>query len=118
GVCPLTLDKIISASFPKSKIVPKGKNSANKRIHMFLRWMVRQNSPVDLGIWSWYPQSSLIIPLDIHVMQESINLGLIAENSKATYKTAQKLTNTLSEIFPGDPCKGDYALFGYGVDKS
>ena len=118
GVCPLHLDKIISQAFPKSKIVPKGKNSANKRIHMFLRWMVRQNSPVDLGIWSWYPQSQLIIPLDVHVMQESIKLGLLPEKSKASYKTALELTNQLSEIFPGDPCRGDYALFGYGVDKS
>ena len=117
-VCPLHLDKIISQAFPKSKIVPKGKNSANKRIHMFLRWMVRQNSPVDLGIWSWYPQSQLIIPLDVHVMQESIKLGLLPEKSKASYKTALELTNQLSEIFPGDPCRGDYALFGYGVDKS
>ena len=117
-VCPLHLDKIISQTFPKSKIVPKGKNSANKRIHMFLRWMVRQNSPVDLGIWSWYPQSQLIIPLDVHVMQESIKLGLLPEKSKASYKTALELTNQLSEIFPGDPCRGDYALFGYGVDKS
>ena len=117
-VCPLHLDKIISQAFPISKIVPKGKNSANKRIHMFLRWMVRQNSPVDLGIWSWYPQSQLIIPLDVHVMQESIKLGLLPEKSKASYKTALELTNQLSEIFPGDPCRGDYALFGYGVDKS
>ncbi len=117
-VCPLHLDKIISQTFPKSTIVPKGKNSANKRIHMFLRWMVRQNSPVDLGIWSWYPQSQLIIPLDVHVMQESIKLGLLPEKSKASYKTALELTNQLSEIFPGDPCRGDYALFGYGVDKS
>ena len=118
GVCPLHLDKIISQAFPKSKIVPKGNNSANKRIQMFLRWMVRQNSPVDLGIWSWYPQSQLIIPLDVHVMQESIKLGLLPEKSKASYKTALELTNQLSEIFPGDPCRGDYALFGYGVDKS
>src|SRR5690606_26223842 len=27
------------------------RNSAAKRINMFLRWMVRQNSPVDFGIW-------------------------------------------------------------------
>lgn len=32
----------ISAAFENCKIVPKGKNSANKRVNMFLRWMVRQ----------------------------------------------------------------------------
>ena len=47
------LHRIVSQSFPKSAIVPKGKNSANKRVNMFLRWMVRQNSPVDLGTWKW-----------------------------------------------------------------
>ena len=83
---------------------------------MFLRWMVRQNSPVDLGIWNWYNPANLIIPLDVHVIQESIKLGLLPENSKGTLKTAIELTNILKQIWPDDPCKGDYALFGLGVD--
>ena len=29
--------------------------------------------------------------------------------------TACAITSSLNEIFPGDPCKGDFALFGYGV---
>ena len=99
------LADIISQSFPKSKIVPKGKSSANKRIHMFLRWMVRQNSPVDLGLWDWYPAADLLIPLDVHVMQEGQKLGLIAEKATASRK-----------IFPDDPARADYALFGIGVD--
>lgn len=112
----LLLDSIISQAFPKSSIVPKGKNSANKRIHMFLRWMVRQNSSVDLGIWNWYSQEKLLIPLDVHVMQEGIKLGLLPENAGATKKTAIKLTNEMNEVFPGDPSRGDFALFGLGVD--
>lgn len=110
-----SLPQIISSSFPKSRIVPKGKNSANKRIHMFLRWMVRQNSPVDIGIWSWYPQSELLIPLDVHVMQQAIELGLIPENATASNKTARLLTEQMKQIFPGDPSRADYALFGLGV---
>ena len=110
------LPDLISSAFPKSKIVPKGKNSANKRIHMFLRWMVRQNSPVDLGLWKWYPQSKLIIPLDVHVMQESVKLGLLPPDAKATRKTAVLLTQKMNQIFPDDPCRADYALFGLGVD--
>lgn len=108
---------IISESFPKSKIVSKGKNSANKRINMFLRWMVRDNSPVDLGLWSWFPKSDLILPLDVHVMQESIKLGILPENSKASRKTAIILSEKMNLIFPGDPCKADFALFGVGVDE-
>ncbi len=110
-----SLSQIISSSFPKSRIVPKGKNSANKRIHMFLRWMVRQNSPVDLGIWIWYPQSELLIPLDVHVMQQAIELGLLPENATASNKTASLLTEQMKQIFPGDPSRADYALFGLGV---
>ncbi len=111
------LDQLVSQAFPKSAIVPKGKNSANKRIHMFLRWMVRTNSPVDLGIWSWYPKSELLIPLDVHVMQEGINLGLLPPNAKASRKTAAELSQKLAQAFPGDPTRGDFALFGLGVDK-
>lgn len=110
------LSALICNTFKICKIVPHGKNSANKRINMFLRWMVRKNSPVDLGIWDWYSPADLIIPLDVHVIQESIKLGLFPENSKGTLKTATELTNILKQIWPDDPCKGDYALFGLGVD--
>ncbi|MCQ2592627.1 MAG: TIGR02757 family protein [Treponema sp.] len=111
------LATIISSAFPKSKIVPKGKNSANKRIYMFLRWMVRQNSPVDLGLWNWYSPADLLLPLDVHVMQEAINLGLLPENAKATKATSCLLTTEMKKVFPKDPCKADFALFGLGVDK-
>ena len=109
------LSDIIGQSFPKSRIVPKGRSSANKRIHMFLRWMVRQNSPVDLGLWKWYPQADLLIPLDVHVMQEAQKLGLLPPNTTASRKTAITLTKKMNEIFPGDPCRADFALFGLGV---
>ena len=111
------LDTIIAECFPKSRIVSKGKNSPNKRTNMFLRWMVRKNSPVDLGFWDWYNPRDLLIPLDVHVMTESVKLGLISENAKPDRKTAVALTEKLKEIWPTDPCKGDYALFGLGVGE-
>lgn len=109
------LASAIQEFFPKSKIVPKGKNSANKRIYMFLRWMVRANSKIDKGFWLWFSPSDLIIPLDTHVMQESVRLGLIPEKSACSIKTAKLLTDKLKEIWKDDPCKGDFALFGLGV---
>lgn len=83
---------------------------------MFLRWMVRDSSPVDLGIWNkLIDKRTLIIPLDTHVLQEAHKLKLI--NSKtASMSVAIKLTEKLKEIFPEDPLKGDFALFGYGVN--
>ena len=62
-------------------------------------------------------KEDLILPLDVHVMQESIKLGLLPENAKASRKTAIILSQKMKEIFPGDPCKADFALFGLGVDE-
>ena len=117
GVVGVSPADIVAQSFPKSAIVPKGKSSANKRVHMFLRWMVRRDSQVDLGLWQWADPAGLIIPLDVHVMQEAAKLGLISEKATASRKTAELLTSALNEAFPGDPCRGDFALFGLGVDK-
>lgn len=92
--------------------------SSCKRICMFLRWMVRTNSPVDLGLWDEIiDRRTLIIPMDTHVVQESMRLGLLASKS-TSMSNAIKLSQKLAEIFPDDPIKGDFALFGIGVDKN
>lgn len=111
------LASAVSSAFPKSAIVPKGVTSANKRVHMFLRWMVRRNSQVDLGLWQWADPAGLLIPLDVHVMQEAVGLGLLPESATATRKTAEMLSAAVAVAFPGDPSRADFALFGLGVDK-
>ena len=83
---------------------------------MFLRWMVRDNSAVDLGLWSEIDKRTLIIPMDTHVMQQAVILGLL-NNKTASMKAAQKLSSKMAEFFPDDPIKGDFALFGYGVNN-
>lgn len=98
-------------------IIPKDSASSCKRICMFLRWMVRTGSPVDLGLWSdLIDRRTLIIPLDTHVMQEARRLHLLT-TSTTSMSTARRLTARLAEIWPDDPLKGDFALFGLGVDK-
>lgn len=100
-----------------SKIVPKNTTSACKRICMFLRWMVRSGSPVDIGLWAdIIDRRSLIMPLDTHVVQEAIRMGLLTSRT-ATMSTARRLTDAMLEVFPEDPLKGDFALFGLGVDN-
>ena len=85
---------------------------------MFMRWMVRDGSPVDLGLWSdIIDKRTLIIPMDTHVMQEANRLGLL-KSKTATMATAMKLTESLRAVFPEDPLKGDFALFGVGVDEA
>ena len=99
-------------------VIPKNSTSSCKRICMFLRWMVRKDSPVDLGIWNdIISQNSLIIPMDVHVVTESIKMGLIKSKS-TSMANARKLTDELRKSFPEDPTKGDFALFGLGVDTT
>lgn len=101
-----------------SVVVPKDTQSACKRVCMFLRWMVRSQSPVDLGLWAdFIDRRTLIMPLDTHVVSQSVRLGLL-NSSSTSMSVAQKLTRSLAEIFPDDPLKGDFALFGYGVNTS
>lgn len=114
----LVLAGAVSDLFSDCKIVPHGKQCANKRLHMYFRWMVRKNSPVDKGFWNWFDQKDLIIPLDTHVLQEAKKLNLIRQNAPASAKTAAEITDALKTIWPDDPVKGDFALFGSGVDTT
>lgn len=96
-------------------VVPKNTQSSCKRLCMFLRWMVRDSSPVDLGLWSdIIDKRTLIIPMDTHVVQEANKFGLL-NTSSTSMSTARRLTEKLKEVFPDDPLKGDFALFGLGV---
>lgn len=99
-------------------VIPKDAKSACKRLCMFLRWMVRTDSPVDIGIWAdFIDRRTLVMPLDTHVMRQAKLLGLL-DSDTASFSTARRLTARLAEIFPDDPLKGDFALFGLGVDKA
>ena len=96
-------------------IIPINAKSSCKRLCMFLRWMSRSGSPVDLGLWSHFiPRRTLIMPMDVHVVRQSVNFGLL-KGSSATMSTARRLTDTMLQVFPDDPLKGDFALFGLGV---
>ncbi len=89
--------------------------SPQKKINMFLRWMIRRQSPVDFGIWKQMEPAELIIPLDTHVCRIAYLLKL-TDTKAYSLANAKKITVALEEVFPGDPCLGDYALFGYGVN--
>ena len=89
--------------------------SPQKKLNMFLRWMIRTGSPVDFGIWRTMSASQLVIPLDTHVCRVAYQLGL-TESASFSLNNAKKITVALEKVFPGDPCLGDFALFGYGVN--
>lgn len=92
------------------------KNCANKKIHMLRRWMVRKDGIVDLGLWKSISPAELIIPLDVHVHQTALALG-ITERKSTDIRTAMEITDFLKECFPEDPCLGDFALFAYPVSE-
>lgn len=91
--------------------------AANKKINMMRRWMVRNDGIVDLGLWKKTSPADLIIPLDVHVYDEAVALGLTKRKPK-DLATALQITDAFREIWPDDPVKGDFALFGYGVDNA
>ena len=90
------------------------RKAPNKKISMMRRWMVRDDGKVDLGVWKNSDKASLILPLDVHVYTQATALGLTTRKQKDIV-TAQEITDAFREIWPDDPCKGDYSLFGYGV---
>ena len=90
------------------------RKAPNKKISMMRRWLVRDDGKVDLGVWKKSDKSNLILPLDVHVYTQATALGLTSRKQKDIL-TAQEITDAFREIWPEDPCKGDYALFGYGV---
>ncbi len=89
----------------------------NKKINMMRRWLVRNDGKVDLGLWKNSSPAGLIIPLDVHVYTQASQLGLTSRKQK-DLATALEITEAFREIFPGDPAKGDFALFGYGTDNA
>ncbi|MDR0810657.1 MAG: TIGR02757 family protein [Paludibacter sp.] len=90
--------------------------SALKRLNMALRWLVRNDGIVDLGVWKVLKPSELYIPLDVHVGNVARELGLLRRTANDR-KAVEELTKILREFCPDDPVKYDFALFGTGVNS-
>tara|TARA_R110002051_G_scaffold236232_2_gene297471 strand:- start:4143 stop:4907 length:765 start_codon:yes stop_codon:yes gene_type:complete len=91
------------------------KNSAAKRINMFLRWMVRDNATgVDFGIWKSISPAYLSCPLDVHSGNVARKLGLLNRKQNDA-KALTELDLNLRKLDAEDPAKYDFALFGLGV---
>ncbi|MBU2929995.1 TIGR02757 family protein [Winogradskyella psychrotolerans] len=91
------------------------KNSAAKRINMFLRWMIRNdNNGVDFGIWKSLSPAQLSCPLDVHSGNVARKLGLL-NRKQNDGKALAELDKALRKLDPTDPVKYDFALFGLGV---
>lgn len=111
-------DVFFSTSHPlrsRKHIANVRANASAKRLNMFLRWMVRDNSTgVDFGLWKNIPSSALMIPLDVHTGNVSRKLGLL-KRKQNDWKAVEELTAILRIFDPADPVKYDFALFGMGA---
>ncbi|MCF6240315.1 MAG: TIGR02757 family protein [Bacteroidales bacterium] len=91
------------------------KNSAAKRLNMFLMWMVRQDrSGVHFGIWNKIKPQYLYLPLDVHTGNVGRKLGLLTRKQN-DWKSVEEITGKLRKFDTNDPVKYDFALFGLGV---
>ena len=79
-----------------------------KRLHLFLRWMVRRDPP-DLGLWTSIAPARLLMPVDTHIENMSRAIGLTRRRSR-NWKMAEEITARLALVDPADPVKYDFAL--------
>lgn len=91
------------------------KNSACKRMNLFLRWMVRKDE-LDFGIWNGILTKQLIIPVDTHIAKISRRLKL-TEKKNVSWLMAEEITSNLMKFDPEDPVKYDFALCHIGMRK-
>ncbi len=91
------------------------KNSAAKRLNMFLMWLVRNDkNGVHFGLWKNISPSHLMLPLDVHTSRIGRELGLLSRKQN-DWKAVEEITANLRKFDPHDPVKYDFALFGYSI---
>jgi uncharacterized protein (TIGR02757 family) len=90
--------------------------SACKRLCMFLRWMVRPDDGVDMGLWSCVSTAELVMPLDTHTTRISFLNGLCPSRG-ATWRNAERVTAALRRFDAADPVRFDFALSRLGILK-
>lgn len=100
-------------SSPGHLLPDPGKTSACKRLHLYLRWMVRADQ-VDPGGWRCVSPSNLIIPLDTHMHTIGRRLGFTSRR-QADLRTALEITAGFKKIYSEDPVRFDFSLTRLGI---
>lgn len=88
--------------------------SGCKRLMLYLRWMVRPDDGVDLGLWQRVSPSVLLMPVDTHVHRIARNLGLTSRRGPS-WLASEEITAVLRRIDPSDPVRFDFALCHLGM---
>jgi len=90
--------------------------SACKRLCMFLRWVVRPDDGIDLGIWEGIKPSQLVIPVDTHIRRICGYLGLTSRKN-ADWRMACEITAALRRLDDNDPVKYDFSIAHLGISE-
>jgi uncharacterized protein (TIGR02757 family) len=97
-----------------SSLLPDpARGSACKRLHLFLRWMVRSDE-IDPGGWSGISPAKLLIPLDTHMYRICSSLGMTSR-AQADGRTAREITEAFKTVAPRDPVRYDFSLTRMGM---
>ncbi len=88
--------------------------SACKRGLLFLRWVVRPEDGVDLGLWTSLTTRDLLVPVDTHLGRVARFLGF-TKRKVNDWRTAEEITDALRQIDPVDPVRFDFALTHLGM---
>jgi uncharacterized protein (TIGR02757 family) len=88
--------------------------SSVKRLLLFVKWMVRPDDGIDLGLWRDVPTRALVIPVDTHIHKLARNLGF-TRRKDASWKTAEEITAALARFDAADPTKYDFSLCHMGM---
>ncbi|MDE6627893.1 MAG: TIGR02757 family protein [Muribaculaceae bacterium] len=107
---------IANGGSPDPRCLPQNlRATALKRVNMALRWLVRDDGIVDLGVWKGViTPAQLFIPLDVHVGDTARDLGLLTRRTDDR-RAVEELTGRLRAFRPDDPVIYDFALFGIGM---
>ncbi|UCF81786.1 MAG: TIGR02757 family protein [Acidobacteriota bacterium] len=97
-------------------LLPLPRNgSACKRLNLFLRWVVRGDDGIDLGLWKRVRAADLVMPLDTHVARFGRLFGL-TKRKTGDWRMAEEITGGLRAFCPHDPVRYDFAIAWAGVE--
>ncbi len=110
------LDRPTARRGPAHLLPDVRRGGGAKRLFLFLRWMIRPDDGVDLGVWtrSSLSPSLLECPVDTHILKLSRNLGLTAR-ADAGRRTVREITASLATLDAHDPAKYDFSLCHLGM---
>lgn len=89
------------------------RGSTCKRLHLYLRWMVRCDA-VDPGGWRAVAPADLRVPVDVHMHRVARALGFTRRRNPSG-RVVEEITAAFRRIRVDDPVRYDFALTRLGI---